>query len=104
MKKYTRTHLWFEKKDDRTDIGITPQGDDAMQGITFVEVVRNTCITVESTKSCEDIPNESTGGLLPYPLEFPLNLDKPVAYLPEGAVWKGELLDEEQYKAYCETL
>ena len=104
MRKYTRTHLWFEQKDDRTDIGITLQGNDAMQGITFVEVVRNTCITVESSKSCEDIPNESTGELLPYPLEIPLDLDKPVAYLPEGVVWKGELLVEQEYKRYCESL
>ena len=104
MRKYTKSHLWFEEKPDRTDIGITRQGNEAMDGRTYVEVVRNTCITVESRKSCVDIPSEATGELLPYPLEVPLDLDKPIAYLPKGVSWKGELMDEKEYEKYCESL
>ena len=101
--KYTRKHLWLDSSPAKTDIGITQKGDELMGGITFVEVLKDS-IAVESNKSAEELPNESAGAFVPYPVEYPLDFSKPVAYLPEGVVWKGELMDEDEYRKYCETL
>jgi glycine cleavage system H protein len=121
--RYTKDHEWVRLEDDGTlTVGITDHAQEALGDIVFIELPLvdrdvaegESCATVESTKAANDVFAPVAGRIAEINeaiVEDPglINRDP----LGEGWFWRMEpgdddnfeqLLDEEAYEAFLETL
>lgn len=108
MKYYTKDHIWLEH-DEATghlNVGVTRQGNEALDdGITLVEAADGK-LTVESTKQVFEIELPVKGELLEGSVAFPPHAWTAdlfvTAYKPGYELDTSQCMDEEAYRKYVE--
>ena len=119
---YTREHEWVRVEGDEAIVGITDFAQGQLGDVVFVEVPEagralsqgGEAAVVESVKAASDVYAPVSGTVTEGNQAV---VDEPslVNTDPEGAGWffkltlsytneLGDLMNAEQYKAYCETL
>ena len=105
MKWYTKDHVWLEpdERSGRLLVGITHEGSEAMDGITYVEAVDGKLV-VESAKKSMEIELPVKGVLQEAsmsPASWPRDLIV-TAYEPGYELDTSQCMDEEAYMKYVE--
>lgn len=117
---FAKTHEWVNFLDDGTaTIGISDYAQNELGGLVFVNLpepgdevaVEETFADVESVKAVSDIYSPITGTVVEINEEL-LDAPEMINDAPydawfvkvENITDKGELLTEEEYNAFCETL
>jgi hypothetical protein len=108
MKYYTKNHIWLEQ-DERTgrlNVGVTMQGNEALDnGITMVEAFDGK-LSVESTKQVFELELPVRGELRECSIAFPPDAWTEdlfvTSYEPGYDLDTSQCMDEEAYRKYVE--
>lgn len=105
MKWYTKDHVWLEP-DERTGklvVGITHEGNEAMDGITYIEAVDGKLV-VESVKTSLEITLPVKGKMQEISMAGPVTWPRDYAvtvFEPGYELDTSQCMDEEAYMEYA---